>query len=284
MFSVVIPAYNESAVIARCLETLLADRAPDEFEVIVVANGCHDDTAEIARSFGPPVTVIETQVPSKTNALNLGDRAATGFPRMYIDADIDVTVDALRAVAEVLSEPTPYVVAAPRGVVAFDACTSLVRSFMRVWSSLPFFTEGLIGAGFYAFSERGRARFDEFPDIIADDEFARRIARPSERGIASDETFIIRPPTTIRSLLNVMVRVRAGLQELEQKFPEMTENSGTSWKRSVRIVASRPLLWRHAPIYFGVMLVARARAARKLRTNRSTWERDETSRVAAPST
>ncbi|MBV1858328.1 MAG: glycosyltransferase [Nannocystaceae bacterium] len=279
----IVPAHNEAAVLERCLQTMLGDYVDGEFEVVVVANGCTDQTAEIARSFGAPVRVIETPVPSKSKALNLGDDEAQGFPRMYVDADVDVRTDALRAVAAALTGPSAYVVAAPRAEFSVEGCTRTVRSFVRVWSSLPYFTEGVVGAGFYAFSEAGRGRFGRFPELIADDEFARRVARPHERGRVEGESFTIRPPATVRSLLHVMVRVRAGLKELEREFPASRKNRGTGKRRTLRTIAKRPSLWPHAPIYLAIMFAASVRASRKLRTNRDTWERDETSRGGGPS-
>ena len=50
MLSVILPASNEEAWIGGCLEALFASE-PIEAEVIVVANGCHDRTAEVARGF-----------------------------------------------------------------------------------------------------------------------------------------------------------------------------------------------------------------------------------------
>src|SRR4051794_10857255 len=50
--SIVIPAHNEEAVLARCLRVLLAGSQPGELDVIVVANACTDRTAEIAREAG----------------------------------------------------------------------------------------------------------------------------------------------------------------------------------------------------------------------------------------
>jgi hypothetical protein len=84
--SVVIPAHNESAVLAATLERLLAGTVPGEFDVIVVPNACTDATAAIARAAG--VTVIETPVPGKVPALRLGDEACQVFPRIYLDADV----------------------------------------------------------------------------------------------------------------------------------------------------------------------------------------------------
>ena len=68
MISIIIPAHNESDVIRRCLESALAGVKSGELEVIVVCNGCLDNTAELARTFGECVTVIETDVASKSNA------------------------------------------------------------------------------------------------------------------------------------------------------------------------------------------------------------------------
>ena len=99
MISIVVPAFNERSVIARTLKAMTGGAAPGELDVIVVCNGCTDDTASIARSFGPPVRVIETDIPNKTHALNLGDQAADSFPRLYADADVVITLDAVRRLA-----------------------------------------------------------------------------------------------------------------------------------------------------------------------------------------
>src|SRR3954462_6356852 len=96
MISVIIPAHNEANVIERTLSELMSGAHPNELEVIVVCNGCTDDTATRARNAGTGYAakhainfqVIDTPTPGKINALNLGDKAATAFPRLYIDADI----------------------------------------------------------------------------------------------------------------------------------------------------------------------------------------------------
>jgi glycosyltransferase involved in cell wall biosynthesis len=81
MPSVIIPACNEASVIGRCVDALLQG-APG-IEVVVVCNGCTDDTALVAREQGVGnVTVVETPVGSKIAALNLGDGIATKFPAL----------------------------------------------------------------------------------------------------------------------------------------------------------------------------------------------------------
>src|SRR5829696_5509012 len=113
MISIVIPAHNEANVIGRCLASLLDGAAEGELDVVVVCNGCTDATADVARRAGPAVRVIETDVPSKSNALNLGDRAARGFPRFYVDADVVVPLASVREVGRVL-ESGAALAAAPR--------------------------------------------------------------------------------------------------------------------------------------------------------------------------
>lgn len=50
--AVVIPAYNEEKYLASCLSSIKKQDYRGNYEVIVVDNGSHDRTAEIARSFG----------------------------------------------------------------------------------------------------------------------------------------------------------------------------------------------------------------------------------------
>jgi glycosyltransferase involved in cell wall biosynthesis len=280
MFSVIIPAYNEANVIDRCLSAMLADARPGELEIVVVANNCSDDTAARARRYGSPVKVVETPIGSKVHALNLGDEHASGWPRLYVDADIVVSTKALRDVAAMLDDDSEYVVAAPTAVVDFHDRLPWVQSFYKVWTQLPYFTEGVIGAGFYAFSRRGRERFGQWPDIIADDEYARLMAAPSERGVNRDHTFTITPPTRLRMVAKIQTRARAGLYQLHARFPELLRNETTNPARTLKVIAGRPDLWLHAPIYLGVMTFAKLMAHRKLRKGRQrVWERDETARA-----
>ena len=282
MISVVVPAHNEGSVIERCLEDLLAEAQPGELEIAVVCNGCNDDTADRARRFGPDVKVVETPVGSKIHALNLGDRHVTSFPRFYVDADIQLSTKAIRDVAAMLTDESPILVAAPRGVVALADRPWAVRAFYNVWTRLPYFSENMVGSGVYAFSRKGRERFGEFPTVTADDEFARHVAAPHERCASSTSTFTIYPPRTVRDLLKVMTRTRAADCEFRERFPDMQVHGNTSPGRSLRIIAKTPSLWLYAPMYLGIMYIASRRARRKLRSQAAAvWERDDSSRGGA---
>lgn len=86
-FSVIIPAYNAEPYIARAIESCLSQTCPPH-EIIVVDDGSTDGTAEVAKSFSPPVRLItlaeNVGVPS---ARNRGAEAATGDWLVFLDAD-----------------------------------------------------------------------------------------------------------------------------------------------------------------------------------------------------
>ncbi|MHC4794519.1 MAG: glycosyltransferase family 2 protein, partial [Planctomycetota bacterium] len=99
MPSVVIPAHNEENLIVKTLRGVVADGI-DGLEIVVVVNGSSDATAERARDFGHGVKVIETARPGKCNALNIGEEHLTRFPRVFLDADIELRPGTLRKIID----------------------------------------------------------------------------------------------------------------------------------------------------------------------------------------
>jgi glycosyltransferase involved in cell wall biosynthesis len=88
--SVIIPARNEEASLAACLESLVSQSGV-EFEIIVVNDHSTDRTREIAASF-PGVCVIEAGAlpqgwTGKNNAVACGAREARGEWLLFTDAD-----------------------------------------------------------------------------------------------------------------------------------------------------------------------------------------------------
>lgn len=100
-----IPAHNESQVIGRLLGQLIPAAAADELNVLVVANGCTDDTAEVAASYGPGVRVLSVPVASKHAALTASYDLAADYPRIYVDADVELRACDVRALAAALRQP-----------------------------------------------------------------------------------------------------------------------------------------------------------------------------------
>ncbi|THH38553.1 glycosyltransferase [Aliishimia ponticola] len=280
--SIIIPACNEQFAIKRCLETLLKDARPGEFEIIVVCNGCNDDTSLVAQGFEPfGVTVMETATASKSKALRIGDGVATQFPRLYLDADIHFTTDAARTLVQFLSDNPLVLASSPRATVDTSASDFLVRAYYRVWTSLPYFNDDLLGSGLYSLSKKGRSLFQHFPDVIADDEFVRRTVAPSERQTCPASSFRLYAPRDVRTLVRVLTRVRLGLRELDHEFPKLAKTVGTSMKTTILTLMRRPKLWSQAPIYLALVCLAEWRAGRTWKQSRFIiWHRDETNRRA----
>ncbi len=84
--SVIIPAYNCSLYIRETIESVLSQGISD-LEVIVVNDGSSDDTADIARSFGASVTVIDQANAGVCAARNRGIQHASGEYIALVDHD-----------------------------------------------------------------------------------------------------------------------------------------------------------------------------------------------------
>jgi glycosyltransferase involved in cell wall biosynthesis len=281
MISVIVPVHNEQSVIERCLDAITGQAAPGEFEVIVVCNGCDDATATIAARFGPAVRVIETDVASKTNALNLGDAAATGFPRIYLDADVVVSTDSIRKVAGVLQRGEALAAAPWPSLVFRDGTGWAVRSYFAFWTALPYIEKGLMIAGVYAVSKEGRARFGSFPDVISDDGYFRLHFTDGERVEVADAPSRVTASANMRSLIKIRTRHRLGALELKMRFPQLFEREARTkhYLGAFLSILRRPRLYPGALPYLYVNLVARYRAKRQFRRlDRYVWERDDSTR------
>jgi glycosyltransferase involved in cell wall biosynthesis len=278
MTSVVIAAHNEGTVIGRCLDALLAEAAPGEFDVTVVANGCTDDTAAVASSRAG-VRVVDLAQPGKPGALNAGDRVAEGFPRVYLDADVVVTSAGLREIAAALGPHRPAAV--PRRELDLTGRPTPVRAFYAINSRLPVYRDGLFGRGLIALSEAGRARFDEFPNQIADDLFLDSLFTSEEKVEVATVTTRIATPRRTRDLVRRLVRVRRGNAAMRRAAAEgvvaarVRPAARFSWLSDV--VLPRPWLAPAAACYVTIT-VAAAFAARRAARRGYGWERDDSSR------
>ena len=286
-YSVIVPAHNEGRVISRLLQGLLGGFAHDDParpEVIVVCNGCSDDTAAVARSAAPGCKVIELAQGSKPLALNAGNAAATAYPRFFVDADILVTHRDLAAVAQALDEPGIHA-AAPRIAIDLAGCSAPVRAYYKVWQCQPYVQRGMVGSGVFGLSKEGLEIVGEFPAIIADDGYVRsRFAEEQRRSIAKDReghavSFTVFPPRDLGSLLSIEARRRRGDAELRAKFPTafaVRTTSGGSLLSSRKEGATLGQIMTYAAIKLGGRALF---AFEKLTGRRAKWRRDESSRA-----
>jgi len=266
--SIVIPAHNEAAVIARTLQPLTA-LTEHGVEIVVSANGCLDDTADIARTFDG-ITVVETDIPSKPAALNAADAVASRFPRLYLDADVTITADGALAVLERLSLGD---VLAARPAFRYDTTGAdrLVAAYYRARDRMPQMHQHLWGAGVYALSEQAHTRLGSFPLMVADDLYVDELFNRNDIDIVDTEPALVRCPRTWDSLLSTLRRVQGGRIQLERSQEIQSVGGVVPVLAAVR----GPIGLLDSVVYGAFSLAARLLSVR----HGERWRRDESARL-----
>jgi exopolysaccharide biosynthesis WecB/TagA/CpsF family protein len=268
--AVIMPAHNEANVIARALAPLAPLAAARQVEVIVVCNGCTDNTAEIARRFDG-VTVLESTAASKPSAMNAGDAVASEWPRLYLDADVEVTADALRELFDALA-PGGLLAGRPAARYDLQGAHPLIRAQYRARMRLPSNATSLYAAGAFALSKEGHLRLEEFPEVLADDLYVDRLFGPAEKAVLDVEPVVVRPPRSLKDHMAVMRRVCRANAQVNRMEGQRSSTSRTVLEliHSVR----GPLSAIDAVIYAGFAIAGRKGAG----VPRPGWERDTSSR------
>ncbi len=264
MTSIIVPAHNEGGRIGANLTLLTDGLATDEFEIIVVANGCTDATAKIARSI-PGVLVIELPEAEKVAALRAGDAMATRLTRIYLDADMPLSAAEARALAEAVSQPGVHSATGRRRVVTRGSSLP-VRAYYAINRRLPVFRDGLFGRGVIALSAVGRSRFDTFPEAVADDLFLDSLFEPQEKRHLPEVVTTFTAPRDTAQLVHRLARMRAGYRLMRQ-MAITRPASNSSWLRHV--VLPRPWLWPAGVCYAVVTIRAEMISRRLPRTTYS---------------
>ncbi len=109
LVSIIVPAYNEGAVIQSSVRSLFKLDYP-RFEIIVVDDGSSDDTYQLARPFQGrhgriSVRVIRKINGGKSSALNVGIRAANGEFVTCMDGDSTLHPETLRRMVRHFRKP-----------------------------------------------------------------------------------------------------------------------------------------------------------------------------------
>jgi len=99
--SVIVPAHNEEDYLGATLDALNRQDYP-AFEIVVVANGCSDRTAEVAQKKCHRFVTLSQK--GLGISRNLGARMATGELLVFLDADTILKPDALRIIVENFTE------------------------------------------------------------------------------------------------------------------------------------------------------------------------------------
>jgi glycosyltransferase involved in cell wall biosynthesis len=274
MLSVIVPACNEERWIGGCLGALLAQASEPDLEkagveIIVVANGCRDATVEKAEAFtarfatrGWRLTILDVPEGGKPNALNQGDRVARSKVRVYLDADVVCGPRMLSALRAALDHPAPRYATGRLTIAPARSWTT--RAYGRLWSRLPFMTEGAAGAGLFAVNAAGRDRWGAFPPLISDDTFVRLLFTAAER-VEVDERFLWPLPEGFAALTRVRRRQDEGVAEIARLYPSRMANGPAR-------ASARTLLHAATETPAGFAVYAAVRAAARVGRARG-WSR-----------
>lgn len=277
MISVIVPAYNEQGYIGECLGHLLGSYDPlmgdDPVDLIVVANGCKDDTVAEARSLaglfqrkGWRFRVLDLPMGSKPRAMNAGCDAALHPNLLFIDADVHVSPGLVARIAETLDRPDP---AYASGIPSIRPARSAIsQRYAQFWSKLPFMNTGVPGCGVFGVNAAGHARWHRVPDVIADDMFIRHHFHASEmHQVPHGYSWPI--SEGLCNLVRMRRRQNEGLSELARLMPDLVASS----ERTSPDLRQLAALFAKDPVgfvtYASVALTVRSPFVK----NRTRWDR-----------
>jgi hypothetical protein len=214
---------------------------------------------------------------SKPAALNAGDQAATLWPRLYLDADIQISATAVLAVLDRLAQGD-VLAARPDCRYDFDGASALVRSYYRARGRIPQYKFAMWGAGVYGLSAKGHQRIAAFPMITGDDYYVDTRFDADEKTVVRTDPSVVKTPADAKSLLAILRRSHRGKAELsaDRHGPDAhRRTTGVDSAVSVARTIRGPQSAVDAAVYIG-MAVAKRWTLRQAKE----WERDESSRSA----
>lgn len=265
--AVIIPAHNEGLRISVTLRRLYGDGQLAATSVIVVSNGCTDDTASQARAtlagLDHAATVIDLPQPGKANAIRSAEQQLPPGPRLILDADAGCDgATAQMLLAAVDSHPTgvaPAGVAVPvRRIVTAGMANPLVRAYYRVWQEFPWVRAMPSGRAAYALSWELREPLGPFPDLLGDDQWATSLVPRSAVRVV-DAVVDVHPVPTLTELLAVRTRIYRGNRQSSRSH--VTSPRG-SQREAILAAARDPRNWPGLVVFMVVDRIAHRRARR----------------------
>ena len=142
--SVIIPTHNRSASLRRTLQALCTQTYPHTlFEVLVVPDGCSDDTVNMLQAYSAPfalrVIVLAGHNQGPAAARNRGAASATGALLLFLDDDVAPQPPVIMAHVRAHAQQPCLVVMGPY-VPVVQGRVSYLRRFMRTWWQDKFHT------------------------------------------------------------------------------------------------------------------------------------------------
>lgn len=273
--TIIIAAHNEESTIRATLTALGGGRSSN-FTIMVVCNGCVDNTETIVRKEFPEVVCESLNQASKANAIRHAESLGIGFPRVYLDADIQLSQSMAEHLIRHALHCNNAALVIPRSHTLLEGCNNAVKRFYQVWYETPYVKLQGFGAGCYVLNQTGRARFGEWPDLIADDGFVRTQFASHEITINQYSYVTVKAPKSLWSLLKVKARSKYGNLQLR----DHQRNNTATWHQysAVNLGQSSTQTTLNLFIYLVINSLAASMAKWHKLTGSFLWHRDNSNR------
>ncbi|RLU01213.1 glycosyltransferase [Ketobacter sp.] len=265
-FNVIVPVRNEEVQLQSTAPALKASLTGLPVTVTYVLNATTDASRAVIESvFGHTACIIELPHAGKANALRAADASVRGNLIVYLDADIVVTKDTFPALLHPLIEGHADFVAA-RLVVDLSQSLGFALRVGRVWGDqLARRPDAFMCCT--AINENGLKQRGPWPDVLADDDWARNRIDPSRRMIIEAAKAYMTPPLNLLSWVKVRARWICGTRQLK--------NMGENFNPGEKIMPRGSVIDLAA--YYIVRLSAELLAL-IWQHRQSYWSRDNSSR------
>lgn len=274
--TVIIPAYNEESSIRKTLKPYCVSSVLEKINILVVCNGCKDNTALIVRNEFPQISLIELCEGSKVKAINRGLDEFKQGTVIIQDADIEMSTESIENLIYALLKED-FILASPTPKLHWEDSSILVKLFHQFLEATPEYKRGMVSSGVYCISEAGRKELGKLPEnCIADDGYVK--ARLANRGFLKVDNAITNVflPLNIKDLIKIKTRSRLGNMLL--KKIGLNPSTGKNNLRSLIKIALKEWKLIQFSVYLSVNVISRVRAKKQFNTNSLIWERDESSR------
>jgi len=274
--TIIIAAYNETTVIRKALTLLSNADFSHEYQIIVVCNGCNDGTEKVVQNEFKNIHCYSLEQASKALAIRYAESLNPGFPRLYLDADIELQASDVVWLINYAAQYTVPALIVPGSIAVVDDCDALVKSFYRAWYNTRHVRSLGFGAGAYLLNHTGRKRFDDWPELMADDGFIRTQFRADEIHITQSCRVRVKAPKSLLVLLKVKTRSKLGNLELKNYLKHIGR---AKLKQPATIdQVSTKLKWYDRVVYLSVNIAALVLAKWQYSTGKKVWHRDSSNR------
>lgn len=129
--SVILPVFNEGAMLGPCLQSVTDQDYPNIVEVVVADGGSTDRTAEVAAGF-PKVVLVDNPKRNRPAGLNVALGSASGEVIVRVDARTRLSPDYVSRCVEALERSGAAIVGGP---MAYEATTPSQRAIATAMMS-----------------------------------------------------------------------------------------------------------------------------------------------------